>query len=1140
MPGPPAQTSGLGQHGAYSTQVVHANSTLNAFVGGKQKAWMANATRVQPSPRPQPQPSRPQTQQSQQHLPLVLPTTPANVNVLPSPAPSDEPSPALSNPLDSPNPHTRPVPTTAQNQTTGQPQTAQYSLSPQTAWHSRPAHSAAAAAAAVRTLEQTAALEHATTETPSEGVRTSPAMAPPNLPQPNDAGQVANGGNDFGSPVIMPGRAGARASSASGEGRASKRRRVDGANLRTPSDGVVLTPHSQVPPSPRAGAAGLTFPDLASIIDNRIDQQGGDQALQPLVEKPRFHILRDACVKQDYFYLVLHQLYCLWSVNPLKVSDLLLGDTGTISMGFEILDSVLKKNSGFSRSNLEWCANFPCWPADLSHSPTVSKVATFLVCLANNWTALHEGSFNRVCPYLMDEMIGKLQCYSVVLQSILFTASRRRLGVLDGQLGTEMDQWFRKDQQDHIVGDIFQVLLTSDEPGELERRNQGLIQRYQHMIAAAKQQGQENARQQQQLLIQQQRSQNQQAQAQPPQRAHFQQSAFQPNSPYERQQIQLARAGQATRPSLQIAHPSISLSQRPVPSPTMAAPYHTMNSPPVPQNVFNSPVTGQVGPVPPALVLQSSSPGAVPSPQMVQSMQSPRAYAQGGFNHQQYSFGNHHVPAQNMQSVQYINPYTQNMVSVHQAAAQQQWPRERYPSTNQQMSALQFAGSPRIVYGHNPNPRPQVPQQVRTNAPPVATLSHFPTTLVPRPGQVIERSDWPHSHQDRKSLMMSLHQAQARSPDRTRRADEEAERHYQAVRSFAMEPFRLVYFHELELTVAPETHSLLGKMKRTPPLGGQLSVSTVREYTNGSLRYRLRCCRTNTDKPVTESDWVTKETSWPDYIFPHFNGEKLIVRRGTHHGKDLPVELTDFVVQGLNKLKVATMQAGPTADKIARSFHLAVEVVETLSHSAVLKHVWATGVVDSAETLEKIRKRIDAVPDEDGIAVIDRSGITASELSIDLTDPFSASIFSIPARGSACTHMECFDLETWLNTRPIKQAIKNGQQYVCTSPKRLEPSEPDKWKCPICFGDARPRSLRIDGFLLSVRKQLEERNKLETKSILVGADGTWRPVVEPVDDEDAGSDGDGPVSKGPVANLRKRSSKSTSVERAAIEVIELD
>jgi hypothetical protein len=113
--------------------------------------------------------------------------------------------------------------------------------------------------------------------------------------------------------------------------------------------------------------------------------------------------------------------------------------------------------------------------------------------------------------------------------------------------------------------------------------------------------------------------------------------------------------------------------------------------------------------------------------------------------------------------------------------------------------------------------------------------------------------------------------------------------------------------------------------------------------------------------------------------------------------------------------------------------------------------------------------------------------------------------------------MECFDLETWLNTRPIKQAIKNGQQFVCTSPKRLELSDPDKWKCPICFGDARPRSLRINSFLLGVRRQLEEQNKLETKSILVGVDGTWRPVVEPTDDEDADSDDYGPVSKGPIA-----------------------
>lgn len=909
------------------------------------------------------------------------------------------------------------------------------------------------------------------------------------------------------------------------------------ANQRSSADALVLTSsRSPAVSSPQAGAAGLTFAGLATFIDNRIDQQGGDQALQSPVEKPRFHILRDACVKQDYFYLILHQLYCLWSISPQTVSDLRLAEMGTIAIGFEILDSVLKKNSGFSRSNLEWCANFPCQKVDLPRSPTVYNVATFLVCLASNWTALHEASFNRVCPYLMDEMIGKLQCYSVVLQGILFTASRRRLGVLDGQFGTEMEQLFRKDQQEHISDGQFRV-LSSDEPGELERRNQALIQRYHQIISSARQHEQEKAQRQPQLLMQQQNLQNQQGQAQSPR-----QVPFQPNQLYEWQQNSVAPANHARRASIQTAHPLNSSSQRPVASPMMTATHHTMNSPPMPQNVFSPPATARpLRHVPPALILQSSSAATMPSPQMMQSMPSPQAYMQGGFNQQQYSFGNHHAPTQSLQGVQYMNPYTQNTAPVHQPAAQQQWPTERYIMPGQQMSPLQFTGSPQYFYGPGSNLRPQVPQvpqQAVANIPPPAVRTHLPTTFLPRPGQVIERSDWPHSHQDRRSLMMSLHQAHARSPDRTRRADEEAERHYQAVRSFAIEPFRLVYFHELEFTVAPETHTLLCKMKDLPLLNGQRSMSTVHEYTNGSLRYRLRCCRINTDKTITESDWVTKETSWPDYIFPHFNGEKLVVRRGTHHGKDLPAELTDFVVPGINKLKVATMQAGPTADKIVRRFHVAVEVLETLSHSAILEHVWATGVVDSAQTLEKVRKRVDAVPDEDGIAVIDQSGVTASELSIDLTDPFSASIFSIPARGSACTHLECFDLETWLNTRPIKQATSH--QHALTSPKRLEPSEPDKWKCPICFADARPRSLRIDSFLLSVRRQLEEQNKLDTKSILVSADGTWRPVIEPVDDEDAGSDGDGPVSKGPVAALRKRPSKSSSVERAPVEVIELD
>jgi hypothetical protein len=140
---------------------------------------------------------------------------------------------------------------------------------------------------------------------------------------------------------------------------------------------------------------------------------------------------------------------------------------------------------------------------------------------------------------------------------------------MDGPFGTAMDLWFRKDQQDHIADGRFRVLLSSDQPGELERRNEDLIKRYQQIM-----------------------------------------SASQPNSWIVQQQGQIAR-------SARTLYPSNSSSQRPLASSTIAAPYSTMKTPPIPQNTADPPGTGQMGQIPTALVLQGSSPGAVPSSQMV-------------------------------------------------------------------------------------------------------------------------------------------------------------------------------------------------------------------------------------------------------------------------------------------------------------------------------------------------------------------------------------------------------------------------------------------------------------------------------------------------------------------------------------------
>ncbi|ROV98815.1 hypothetical protein VPNG_08425 [Cytospora leucostoma] len=583
--------------------------------------------------------------------------------------------------------------------------------------------------------------------------------------------------------------------------------------------------------------------------------------------------------------------------------------------------------------------------------------------------------------------------------------------------------------------------------------------------------------------------------------------------------------------------------------PQGAAVQHAVGSPQMSRGAFSPTTPGlQINEIPQNLVLQSSpTMMTYPASPMAQSVPSPQAYMPGLPSPQQYDYVNYPPPTPNMQNLQYRVPHTHQMAPMHQGTMHQQGfgginpspmsPGQSTPGV-QYMTPLQFGPS-----RPDSTNLPRTPTRLQMNGMPMANWPRASSTIVPRPGQVIERSEHAHSHHDRKSLFMSLHQAQARSPDRTRLVvdcmEDKEERYYQSVRSFAIEPFRLEYYHpSLEFTVSPGQFSLLSKAKDVPPLDGRKPVLIARGYTNGSLRYRLRCCQVDVDKPIAMSDWVIKETSWPEHIFPHFNQEKLAVRRGTHHGKDLPVELTDFVTPGVNKLKVALTGATRKQQR-AKHFYMAVETLETLSHSQVLQYVWANGLADREETLEKIRKRVNAVPEGDGIAVIDRTGTTTSDLSIDLTDPFSSLIFAVPARGATCTHMECFDLETWLTTRPPKQTIKCGHQKTCTCPKYVEPSDADKWKCPICTADARPKSLRIDSFLYDVRRQLEQLNKLETKSILVAADGTWRPVIEQVDDDDAGSDGDGPAARGPVTALRKQPSKSASAERV-VEIIELD
>lgn len=996
----------------------------------------------------------------------------------------------------------------------------------------------------------------------------------------------------------------------------NKRRRVERVEYRD----------SELNPQYRADGDGVVggspssvtalFTSFASRIDQRVQSVGGEECLSPQVERPRFTLLKDACAHRDAFYLYLHALFCRWSLDQSSFPPLPSYNLDAISQGFAILETVLKKNTGFTEQNLIWCAYFPtavftCLDAE-GINDGVKQVADFLTALSQHWPSLHQAVCNRHYPFLMDELLGKLHCYSTVMQNILFTASRRRIGVPDGDIGIQVHNYFDQDQKRHCDGyGQFMRVTLSGNPVEIENRNRLLIQKYQEIVSKAKA---EQARLQQQALAQQQDLQRQRmmvqhsmlaAQQQAQHFQRFQQSQMQsagqqlpvPSQPLPsnrqpnfghvetlsnfnaqwvqnqmqsqarnharnqarnqmQNQVQNSQVNQARRFSMTPSSPTVhQAAQFAAQSPSSGL-YSGAGSPVIPQNAFSPHTAAQQLNYLPQHASLSNSPttptmSGVTTAQTVLGTQNYTTILPGS---QTYST-NFQPQAQGVQeqsrSRQYVGQFPAQLpTSDMHATAMIQSPQMSIMQNHMSLQQLNPPGS----FGSGiPLPAwlPQsgVPmhQQMEQLTSPAAAYNNaarpMPRNLViPPPGHIIDRSEYPHTHQEKKALIMSLHQCQARSPARTRRFGDTDERFYQYVHSFAVAPFRLSQYHELELQVSSQQFERLCEKKALASLDGT-KASTVREYANGSLRFRVRCCRLQSERQAAESVWITREMVWPDHIFMHFNNQKLVIRRGSHNGKDLPVELTDFVASGKNMFKVALSKPQIAPGKNDSVFYLAVEIIEAASHSAILKNIETTGRIDRDETLKKIRSRVTAAPDEDGIAVIDRTGVIARELSIDLTDPFSAKIFTIPARGATCTHMECFDLETWLTTRPIKQQIKCGHRDddLCTCPKRLEPSEPDKWKCPICFADARPGSLRIDSFLEGVRKQLEECDQLDTKSILVAEDGTWRPVQEP-DDDGACSDSDGPATDRVPAALRKSkgSSNAASLERVPVEIIELD
>nr|KMM70017.1 MIZ zinc finger domain-containing protein [Coccidioides posadasii RMSCC 3488] len=832
-------------------------------------------------------------------------------------------------------------------------------------------------------------------------------------------------------------------------------------------------------------------------------------------ERGRVETLQQACNTHDLFFLALHQILCLHLVSP----DFLHGLPG---FGPDQLAGLLSiKDDWFAQGRyftpfLTLCCKFPRAFLELMHNSraymqSIESVFYCLPLLAKGWSAFVNTIVQRRYPPLIDELVSKFGVPSTLIQHSLFIKCCKLIS------SNRVTEWSRRVEtifrQDRAYYDARLANSLAGKPvpaQQAHKENEGIVREYQKASSLLEKPAGAGASETTNLTSISTTSTPANVHFQsaaPPTQAQFPQTSYQhrqtipstqPQTPQQAEmripQGQNLRYSYTVHPhnGVRFQHiPNAAFQQKRTIGPrqhsTRVAPGHTIPAQPQIQH----PPSGSI----------RANPG-VAVEQHLQHV--PQIAPQHGHSNQcqctisgirQGSFRVGAQPALALQSLTVPQPANVTQYSHGLSSASPQFVLSSSP--------MPVAPNMPIVV--------QAPQRVPVtthsrsfpNPPPVR-----PTPLLPPQGAITAELSNPHPY------LVGLHQMHLRVNTRELVDNQSADPSkllLTYVHSFALPPFRLGsrrinFSGNIKLTA--EDFQRLPVRKSSPEQG-----SPVEFHTSGTRSYQLKCVRIKSAaEGVSGGEWASMDCCWPNAIYIHVNDTEHFVCRKFHNGKDLPVNISCSLRPGDNKIALTILRKPEECTSI--SYAAAIEVLETKERGSLRN---AIEVLPKATALNRIiRKLQDAIANDDEVVIVD------DYIAIDLVDPFMARIFEIPVRGKLCSHWECFDLDTFLATRPT------GTGH----------SMAENWKCPICRKDARPQSLLIDEFLLDIRSQLVQKNQLdEVKAILVKLDGTWIPKTE--------SDQQSPVTHKKETSIPgiaapEFRNPQTSMKRTAPEIIEID
>ncbi|XP_028325200.1 zinc finger MIZ domain-containing protein 1a isoform X4 [Gouania willdenowi] len=204
-------------------------------------------------------------------------------------------------------------------------------------------------------------------------------------------------------------------------------------------------------------------------------------------------------------------------------------------------------------------------------------------------------------------------------------------------------------------------------------------------------------------------------------------------------------------------------------------------------------------------------------------------------------------------------------------------------------------------------------------------------------------------------------------------------------------------------------------------------------------------------------------TNWPASVQVSVNATPLTIERGDNKTSHKPLHLKHVCQPGRNTIQI-------TVTACCCSHLFVLQLVHRPSVRSVLQGLLKKRLLPAEHCITKIKRNFSSVAASTGNATLNgEDGVEQTAIKVSLKCPITFRRIQLPARGHDCKHVQCFDLESYL-------------QLNC---------ERGTWRCPVCNKTALLEGLEVDQYMWGILNAIQNS---EFEEVTIDPTCSWRPV----------------------------------------------